>query len=91
LALGVPLLTLGRWLVIGGAGIWQAGPIGDAIGQTAMFALGGAALTTVIAIPMAWLSVRAPGRLQRLLEACHYYVGALPGVVVALALVTVTV
>ncbi|MGL1432855.1 hypothetical protein ACSTI3_23810, partial [Vibrio parahaemolyticus] len=27
LALGVPLLTLGRWLVIGGAGIWQAGPI----------------------------------------------------------------
>lgn len=91
LALGVPLLTLGRWLAIGGAGIWQAGPIGDAIGQTVMFALGGAALTTVIAIPMAWLSVRSPGRLQRLLEACHYYVGALPGVVVALALVTVTV
>lgn len=91
LALGIPLLTLGRWLAIGGAGIWQAGPIGDAIGQTVMFALGGAALTTVIAIPMAWLSVRSPGRLQRLLEACHYYVGALPGVVVALALVTVTV
>ena len=42
-------------------------------------------------MPMAWLSVRAPGRLQRALEACHYYVGALPGVVVALALVTITV
>jgi iron(III) transport system permease protein len=40
---------------------------------------------------MAWLSVRAPGRLQRVLEACHYYVGSLPGVVVALALVAVTV
>jgi iron(III) transport system permease protein len=40
---------------------------------------------------MAWLSVRAPGRLQRLLEACHYYVGALPGIIVALALVTITV
>ena len=40
---------------------------------------------------MAWLSVRAPGRLQRALEGCHYYVGALPGVVVALALVTITV
>jgi iron(III) transport system permease protein len=35
--------------------------------------------------------VRAPGRLQRIFEACHYYVGALPGVVVALALVTITV
>jgi iron(III) transport system permease protein len=43
------------------------------------------------AVPMAWLSVRAPGRLQRLLEACHYYVGSLPGVVVALALVSITV
>ena len=35
--------------------------------------------------------MRAPGPLQRVLEACHYYVGALPGVIVALALVTITV
>lgn len=91
LALGVPLTTLGRWLVIGGADIWRAGPITDAIGQTVFYALGGGALTTAVAMPMAWLSVRAPGRLQRLLEACHYYVGSLPGVVVALALVTITV
>lgn len=91
LSLGVPLLTLGRWLVIGGAGIWQVGPIGDAIWQTVTFAIGGALLTTLVAIPMAWLSVRAPGRLPRLMEACHYYVGSLPGVVVALALVTITV
>ncbi|TIR63919.1 MAG: ABC transporter permease subunit, partial [Mesorhizobium sp.] len=32
-----------------------------------------------------------PGRLQRLLESCNYIVGSLPGVVVALALVTITV
>ena len=37
------------------------------------------------------MSARTPGRLQRGLEACHLYVGSLPGVVVALALVAVTV
>eukprot|EP01035_Chromulina_nebulosa_P044992 gene44992-60947_t len=40
---------------------------------------------------MAWLSVRQPGGIQRMLEACNYVVGSLPGVVVALALVFVTV
>jgi iron(III) transport system permease protein len=91
LALGVPFVTLGRWLVVGGADVWRMGAIGAAFGQTLALALAGALLTTVAAIPMAWLSVRAPGRLQRVLEACHYYVGSLPGVVVALALVAVTV
>lgn len=91
LALGVPLVTLGRWLVIGGADVWRLGEIGAALGQTLTFALAGAFLTTLAAIPMGWLSVRAPGPLQRILEACHYCVGSLPGVVVALALVTITV
>lgn len=91
LALGVPLFILTRWLVIGGGAIWRLDAIGAALGQTVMLALAGAALTTLAAIPMAWLSVRAPGPLQRALEACHTYVGALPGVIVALALVTITV
>jgi iron(III) transport system permease protein len=91
LALGVPLLTLARWLVVGAGDVWRLGAIGMALGQTLALALAGAVLTTCMALPMAWLSIRAPGRLQRLLEACHYYVGALPGVVVALALVTITV
>ena len=91
LALGVPFVTLARWLFIGGAGVWRLEAIGPAVGETLVFALAGAFLTTLAAIPMAWLSVRAPGRLQRVLEACHYYVGSLPGVVVALALVTIAV
>ncbi len=91
LSLGVPLVTLVRWLVDGGAGIWNLGEIGPALGQTIVLAVGGAVVTTIAAMPLAWLSVRAPGRLQRILEACHYYLGALPGVVVALALVTITV
>jgi iron(III) transport system permease protein len=91
LALGVPVYTLARWLILGGAGIWRLDAIGPALWQTLWLSLAGALLCTVAAFPAAWLSVRAPGKLQRLLEACHYYVGALPGVIVALALVTITV
>lgn len=91
LSLGVPLVTLARWLAIGGARVWSLDGVGGAFGQTLLFALAGAALATLLAAPMAWLSVRAPGRPARLLEACHYYVGSLPGIIVALALVAVTI
>jgi iron(III) transport system permease protein len=91
LSIGVPLYTLGRWLAAGGAGVWRLGEIGPALGQTMLLALAGAVLATVAAVPIAWLSVRAPGRLQRVLEGCNYLAGALPGVVVALALVSVVV
>ncbi|MBW9054184.1 ABC transporter permease [Rhizobium mesosinicum] len=90
LTLGVPLITLGRWLYLGGLGIWRLEVV-SAFVQTIVLAIAGGVLTTIAAAPMAWLSVRAPGRLQRMLEACHYYVGSLPGVVVALALVSITV
>lgn len=91
LTLGVPLLTLGRWLYLGGTAIWQIGPLLNTLAQTFALALGGGILATIAAAPMAWLSVRAPGRLQRFLEICHAYTGSLPGVVVALALVALTI
>ncbi|WP_051321026.1 ABC transporter permease [Rhizobium mesoamericanum] len=91
LTLGVPLVTLVRWLYLGGLEVWRLDTVGNAFAQTIILAIAGGVLATIAAAPMAWLSVRAPGRLQRLLEACHYYVGSLPGVVVALALVTITV
>jgi iron(III) transport system permease protein len=91
LSLGVPILTLGHWLLAGGTSVWRLNEIGPALGETILLALVGALLTTLVAIPMAWLSIRAPGPLQRILEGCNYIVGSLPGVVVALALVTITV
>lgn len=91
LSLGVPFVTLSRWLYIGGTEIWRIDLVGNAFLQTIVLAIAGGVLATIAAAPMAWLSVRAPGRLQRIFEACHYYVGSLPGVVVALALVTITV
>lgn len=91
LSLGVPFMTIGRWLVAGGLDVWRMDEIGLALGQTLFLAIAGGILATVAAIPMAWLSIRMPGPLQRVLEGCNYIVGSLPGVVIALALVTVTV
>jgi iron(III) transport system permease protein len=91
LALGVPLATLVRWLVAGGAEVWRINDIAPALWQTLALAGAGALITTCAAIPMAWLSIRWPGRLNRALEACNYVTSSLPGIVVALALVTITV
>lgn len=91
LALGVPFLTIARWLATGGWDVWRMGQLGTAIWQTLGFGVAGGMLTVALAIPIAWISVRRPGGLSRGLESCNYLVGALPGVVVALALVTVTV
>ncbi|UPG73625.1 iron ABC transporter permease [Roseomonas gilardii subsp. gilardii] len=91
LSLGVPAITLGRWLAAGGATIWRWGEIGPALAQTLLLAAGGAALATLSAFPMAWLSIRRPGKMQRALEGANFVSGALPGVVIALALVTIAI
>jgi iron(III) transport system permease protein len=91
LALGVPIATLVRWLAIGGFAVWQGPELGAALLQTIELAAIGALMTTLAAIPIAWLSVRARGPLVRVLEACNYVTSSLPGIVVALALVTITV
>ena len=91
LSVGVPALTLIRWLVAGGWSVWADTAILTALGQTFGLGLLGGLLTVAFAIPVAWISIRRPGPLSRGLEASQYIVGALPGVVVALALVTVTV
>jgi len=91
LSLGVPFITIGRWLMAGGSAVWQFDEIGAALFQTLGLAIAGGILATLAAIPMAWISIRAPGTLQRVLEGCNYVIGSLPGVVIALALVTITV
>ncbi|MBP2550739.1 iron(III) transport system permease protein [Neorhizobium galegae] len=90
-SLGIPALTLGHWLVAGGAAIWRFDAIGLALWQTLRICLIGGLATTAAAIPIAWLSVRRPSRQNRLVEGCYYLASAMPGVVVALALVTMTV
>lgn len=91
LSLGVPLWTIGRWLRIGGSAVWNFDVIGPALGQTASLAVAGAVLTTMLAFPVAWIAVRSTGVLARFVEGSNYVTSALPGIVTALALVTVTI
>ena len=62
-----------------------------ALAQTIFLCLIGGLVTTAAAVPMAWLSIRVPNRGNRLLEGAYYLASSMPGVVVALALVTITV
>jgi iron(III) transport system permease protein len=91
LALGVPVWTILRWLWIGGAEVWELGDIGTALGQTIGLAGIAAVLTTMLAFPVAWVAVRSSGVLARTVEGANYVTSSLPGIVTALALVTVTI
>ncbi|WP_148302320.1 ABC transporter permease [Tomitella biformata] len=88
-ALGVPLVVIGRWLASGGAAVWQSSTLVEALGQTLMYGAVGAVVTTVLAFPIAWIAVRYPGRFSKFVEGSNYVTSALPGIVVALALITV--
>ncbi|MDJ0354847.1 iron ABC transporter permease [Paenarthrobacter sp. PH39-S1] len=91
LALGVPLFHVGRWLIAGGAGIWVRPELLTSLLQTLGYGVAGALLTTVLAFPLAYLAVRHPGWLSKTLEAVNYISSSMPGIVVALAFVTITV
>jgi iron(III) transport system permease protein len=91
LALGVPLGSLAYWLTTGSS---TSFPIGD-LARTTATSLGlgvaGAILAMALAFPIAWLCVRRRGRLTILMERLTYFGNAVPGIVVALALVTVSI
>ncbi|MDT5209634.1 MAG: iron(III) transport system permease protein, partial [Mycobacterium sp.] len=91
LTLGVPVWTILRWLWIGGADVWVLDDIGTALGQTIGLATVAAVLTTVLAFPIAWVAVRSSGVLARTVEGANYITSSLPGIVTALALITVTI
>ncbi len=91
LALVVPLAVLFRWLWLGGIENWNHADLWLSLRQTLLLASGGALLIILAGVPIAWLSVRHPRPLFRVLEACNYFTSLLPGIVVALALVTVTI
>lgn len=89
-ALGLPLGTLVYWLTRASAAFTAADLLGAAATSLGLSA-GAAALTTVLALPIAILAVRYPGRLATALERSTYLASSLPGIAVALALVVVAV
>jgi len=86
-SLGLPAGVLAYWLIRG----LQAGEAVPGLGPAAwnsVLASGLAAAATVgAALPVAILAVRRPGPLTRRLERLTYSAFALPGIVIALALV----
>jgi len=91
LALGVPLGSLTHWLVVGSSTAFPVGELGAAALTTVGLAAAAAALATTLSLPVAWLAVRYRGLVGTLIERCTFIAHALPGIVVALALVTVSI
>lgn len=91
LSIGVPFTSVIRWLVQGGPAVWADGVVGEAFLQTVGYGLIGAVATCLLAFPIAFLAVRYPSRLARGLESVNYLTSSLPGIVTALALVTVSI
>ncbi|MDE2609647.1 MAG: iron ABC transporter permease [Burkholderiales bacterium] len=96
ITLGVPLGMTGYWLTQHNSAAisptdnsWQ-----DLLGATLAslrFGLAGAVLTTLLALPLSFLLVRFPGRFAVLLERTAYLSQGMPGIVLALAIVSLAV
>jgi iron(III) transport system permease protein len=88
LALGVPVGVVVYWLVEGGTTTLPASSsIAGASLLTAGYAAAAGALATVLALPVALLAVRHPRRSTATLERGTFVVQAVPGLIIALALI----
>ena len=87
LSLGVPAAALAYWTARGTGGGLPVGRLVSAASTSIGVSFLGALATTALAIPVGVLAARRTGRLPRLLERAAYLGHALPGIVVALAMV----
>ena len=86
-ALGLPTSMLLYWLSEGLARGQDLHFVGGAIWNAVYASLLGALVAVVAAFPVALLAARFAGRFSRLVEGASYLGFAMPGIVVALALV----
>ena len=91
LSLGVPAVSVARWLATGAWLTLPGGAILVPALRTFSIAAAAAATIVVLAVPVAWLAVRHRGAIASLIERSTFAGHALPGIVVALALVTVSI
>jgi iron(III) transport system permease protein len=93
LALGVPIAVTIYWIVDSIPPALAPGSnvsLLAAAGHTALYSAAAAALATVLAFPVALLAVRYPGRMTMFLERSTYLIMAMPGVVIAFAILYFT-
>ncbi|HLF40574.1 MAG TPA: iron ABC transporter permease [Acidimicrobiia bacterium] len=86
-ALGLPLGVISYWLFRGGAAGSSLRLTAELAGNSFAVSALGAGAALVAAWPVAVLSARYAGRLSRMIERASFIGFALPGLVVALALV----
>lgn len=87
LAIGVPVLSLMHWMIVGSSTSFPLQTLLQTTLTTIGLAAIGAAVATAVAIPVSIVVVRRPSLLSTLSERATYAASALPGIVVALALV----
>lgn len=90
LSLGLPLATLVYWMANGSSAGVDLGALLTAFGTSLELGLGAAALTTLLALPISVLVVRHPSRTATAIERAAYLPFALPGIVIALALIVLS-
>ncbi len=90
-AVGLPITMVTRWLGMDGPGAWDPVATGEALSQTFGFALLTAVLAVFLAFPLAWLATRTQTLFARVAEGGNYITSSLPGIVTALALVTISI
>jgi iron(III) transport system permease protein len=94
--LGVPLAMIGYWLTQPGAAAVTPADVSprllaEAALSSVTLGLVAAVVTTLLALPLAFLLVRYPGRLATVLERTVFIAQGMPGLVIALAIVTLAV
>jgi iron(III) transport system permease protein len=91
LALGVPIGSLVYWMARGSSTTLPSASILSAAAHTAAYSAAAAALSTALAVPVSALAIRHRNRVSLLLERLAYLPMALPGLVIALGLVSFSV
>jgi iron(III) transport system permease protein len=94
--LGVPLGMIGYWLTQpGAAAITPADVSPELLFSTTFtslrYGLMAAVFTTLLALPLGYLLARYPGRLATFLERTTFITQGVPGIVIALAIVSLAV
>lgn len=86
-ALVLPVAVLGWWVQRGRSDLPALGDVASSAGHSLLAAALAAGVAVLAALPIAALVARHPSAWARLLERCAFASNALPGIVIALALV----
>lgn len=89
LSIGIPVIMLLYWLSVGSSAQegWDWLSFADALSHSILFSALGAILAVLCAFPLVWAAIRYPSRLTRIIERLPYILHAVPGLVIALALI----